>query len=554
MNMREFSKKNRMKSDFATTHVHCILPMNKFNYTLMKKIFSIVMMTGLIFVFSGCDDWLDLKPEGEVVLEDFWQDESHVMQVLAACYQSLTEGGAMERMLMWGEVRSDNIMPGNLPNDHGAATDMLRMMNFDIIPNNRYAQWGPFYTTINYCNTFLHFAPEVVRRDENFTENRLRSLTAEVLTIRALSYFYLVRAFRDVPWIEQPSIDDDQDYRVPKSPEDEILDKLEEDLRYALIYARETFETNRHTKGRVTRNAIRALLVDIYLWREKYEESVAMADAIINDSQFSLVSGEALLQQVFYSGNSTESIFELQFDTDNRFNQVIYNFYGGSGNTIGHWQLNYNLVSPTNTFRIFNRPNSGNVIESVDDIRQKDFARTIVDMVFPFKYVGLRTESAAGVSSYFYRSTTANWIFYRLSDIKLMKAEALIQMGEAHYAEAMDLINTVYLRSNFDEFQQPLLLDHYNSRLELEGLLYRERQRELMFEGKRYFDLLRIARRENNPGSLLNVVARKVTSLPTDKLSSMDALYLPIHISELRNNRALEQNPYYLLSDQSINW
>ena len=516
----------------------------------MKKIFPMLILAGMLPILSACKDWLDIRPESEVVLDDFWQTESDVMQVLAACYQSLTETDFMDRVILWGEVRSDNVTSLVIDGD------FYRFLNFDISASNSVSKWGDFYKTINFCNTFLHFAPDVVDKDVNFNSSKLRSLSAEVLTIRALAYFYLVRAFKDVPYTETPAIDDAQDYRIPKSSEDEILDKLEEDLKYALRYARDRFETQQHTKGRITKNAVLALLADIYLWRGKYAECIEAANEVINSPELSLVAGRNVLTNVFHTGNSQESIFELQFDTNLRNNIVVLAYYGGDGGRLGVLQFPTYLYSKTATSRIFDLQIAGSVRESFDDIRRKDFLFPLGgEMIYVFKYVGSRLEDPnSEISRYYFRNTSANWIFYRLSEVILMKAEALIQLGESHFEEALEMINITYLRSNFQEEQTPLAIENYASRGDLESLLMRERQRELMFEGKRWFDLVRKAKRENDPLPLLMTIAQKLPSLSINRYNNMDALYLPIHIDELRNNKELEQNPFYKLSDDSINW
>lgn len=519
----------------------------------MKRRFTILAIAGILLAVSGCTEWLDVRPESETVLEDYWQNESQVNQVLAACYRSLTEVDCMSRMLVWGELRSDDVTFGN-----NMPTDMYKMLNVDISPSNSYCHWGAFYRVINNCNTFLHYAPGVVEVDANFTESKLHALEAEVLTIRALAYFYLVRTFRDIPWIDQPSIDDTQDYRYPKSSEDVILDYLVADLNTALKYARDKFEINTYTKGRITRNAVRALLADIYLWRQEYNKCIETCDQILNDTEqeLELVSGEDVLSEVFYTGNSKESIFELQFDDDNMFNWVLRDFYGNSGNVNGQWSFPVVLV--TGNASPFNYPTSAGS-ESEDDLREKDFLRQEIggDRYFVFKYSGIRWENPnTGYSEYFYRSSTANWIVYRLSEIMLMKAEALIQL-ESDYPEAIRMINETYLRSNPDIIDDGLKLEDYNSKLEMEKLLLRERQRELMFEGKRWFDLMRLAKRADSPSPLLNYVMKKYTgtaTLQATKMSVMDALYLPIHTDELKANQALVQNTFYeVTTESSIN-
>ena len=516
----------------------------------MKKAFSILSITGLIILASGCSGWLDVKPESEIVLDDFWQNESQVNQVLSACYRSITEGDVMSRMLVWGELRSDNVTYGrNMP------TDMNKMLNVDISADNGYCHWGSFYTVINNCNNFLHYAPGVVELDANFTESKLHSMEAEVLTLRALMYFYLVRTFGKVPWVNSPSIDDSQDYHIPQSSEDEILDNLVSDLKTALKYSRDSYENNTYSKGRITTNAVRVLLADIYLWREEYNKCIEICDLILNDSKsdLKLETGENVLSRVFYMGNSKESIFELQFDDDQMFNWVVRDYYGDVGNQAGQWSFPGVLV--TGKFSPFNYI-AGNGKESSEDLREKDFLRqeTGGDRYYVFKYAGAsrREDATTKVSTYYYRNVTANWIVYRLSEIYLMKAEAMIQL-EINPRETVELINTVYMRSNIEEDEQGLMAENYTSKLKLDELLMRERQRELMFEGKRWFDLMRLSRRVNSPAPLLSYVSKKFSgggSLQSTKMSIMEALYLPVHTNELKANSALVQNEFYKVTGE----
>lgn len=507
----------------------------------MKRIYTIFSLIILLGIGTGCSDWLNIKPDSEIVLDDYWQNESQVNQVMAACYKSMTETSAMLHMVVWGELRSDNATYGI-----GIPLDMYQILNFDISPSNYYCEWGSMYATINYCNNLLHYAPGVVELDANFTESKLHSVEAEVKAIRALAYFYLVRTFGQVPWIEAPSIDDVQDYNIIKSDETVILNKLVDDLLFAIRYGRDEFDTNANSKGRFTKSGMRALLADIYLWQQKYSECVNMCDQVMADPNLELVEGEDVLTKVFSDGNSTESIFELQFDRDIQPNKVVYDFYGGYGDYYG-W-ISFPAVLVTGDYSPFEY-RVGTGYESEKDLREKDFLRQDMggDQYFVFKYAGyMRVEDVNENSTYYYRNSTPNWIVYRLSDIMLMKAEALVQL-ETNSEEVIRLVNSTYMRSNIEDADS-LQLNNYASKYELTKLVLRERQRELMFEGKRWFDLMRLSRRENDPAPLLSYVTKKFTgnsSTEYSKMSVMDALYLPIHTKELESNSALKQNPFY---------
>src|SRR5690606_40339216 len=122
----------------------------------------------------------------------------------------------------------------------------------------------------------------------------------------------------------------------------------------------------------------------------------------------------------------------------------------------------------------------------------------------------------------------------------------LIMKGESSYQAAIELITAVRARA---AISRPL--DAGTTELQLLDALLKERAKEFLAEGKRWFDLLRIAQRDNykykeyfieqvlagNPGASTPVIRAQ--------LMSENAQYLPIHIDELRFNRLLVQNPYH---------
>ena len=87
----------------------------------------------------------------------------------------------------------------------------------------------------------------------------------------------------------------------------------------------------------------------------------------------------------------------------------------------------------------------------------------------------------------------------------------------------------------------------FNSRAKMESLVLEERQRELMFEGKRWFDLVRKARREGSNSAMLDLAKRKYTypDAVKSKWIKPDMLYFPINEDELKRNLLLRQNPGY---------
>ena len=106
------------------------------------------------------------------------------------------------------------------------------------------------------------------------------------------------------------------------------------------------------------------------------------------------------------------------------------------------------------------------------------------------------------------------------------------------------MVNIPYLRAN--EGQDSLMLNNYQTVDAVEKLVLRERQRELMFEGKRWFDLVRLARREGSTTTMNTYVGYKDPG-STNNLGArtLDAMYMPISQRELEANPKLVQNPFY---------
>jgi len=520
---------------------------------MMKIKITIIGLSVLILMgITGCDEWLTIKPESQIILDEYWKSETDVQAVLAACYKGLTTDDNIYRMIVWGELRSDNMVAGvGFPDN---MKDMQKILDGNITSSNAYSSWGSFYTVINYCNTILYYAPQVTERDNNFTQSHLQRVQAEALTIRALCYFYLVRTFKEVPYIVDASIDNTQNYAKPKDTEQTIINNIITDLLTAQKYAQTDFGRTDYNKGRITLDAVNSLLADVYLWNQQYDLCAQTCDLVLADKNLKLVESTNMFTQVFYLGNSTESIFELQFKENVQVNNPVANLYGSNNMVLGDVgfpaTLAYNpVINIAGIFSPFDYKVSTTVIEGVNDIRASEFYMLYGGRYFIFKYAGLtviKSVITGAQPGYVYRSNSANWIVYRLSDVMLMKAEALVQLdGTTNLNNALSLVNETYLRSN--PGQDSLKISDYTTKFKMENLVLRERQRELLFEGKRWFDLVRVARRENSTSTLNDYVNHKSSGNNAVPLGAvvMDAMYMPISKSELEANPNMIQNPFY---------
>ena len=561
---------------------------NKEKRSLYAKLISLSFIIYTLSFSVACSDFLQIEPQEIIVLDKYWNEEADVESVVAGCYSSMQSQSVVGRMMVWGEFRSDNIVGGkNFENN----VQIANIFKENINASNTYAKWGDFYNVINRCNTVLKYAPQVAERDPAYTPSKLNATIAEVSALRDLMYFYLIRTFRDVPFVTEPYLNDSQEMQVPAAPFDSVLTVLIEDLeaKQQLAVRRYPVSQTYYQHGRITQDAIHALLADMYLWKQDYQNAVKYADMVIDakldeyketqqrlNTQLStlnsqLIDGFPLIsdsyattnyygnafEEIFGQGNSRESIFELIFmnDDDMLANQAVSSFYGNASTFPG-------LVRPADfigtdvsdeTFSIFLSKYDSRFYENLQPVQGQSNTYGINKYAFPQSMVNMgKAEPEANYgTAYADGKCHSNWVIYRLSDVMLIKAEALVEMASdediTSLQEAFAIVNAINKRSNCDKEKKDLDWNAYSSKSLMRALVLEERQRELMFEGKRWYDLVRRARRDSTTDYLVGVVARKGSSgsAISSKLSRMDAIFWPYHIDELKVNRYLKQNPAF---------
>ena len=219
----------------------------------------------LAMTLSSCEDFLTVYPTTQITQEDFWQDKTDLDNVRAGAYKKMLD--LTPKIFYWGEIRSDNVKLKDQSN-----TELLYLQQAILRPSNNNFSWDDFYTGINYCNQVLQFGNEMTNEpltDPSFTKADFRAYDAEMKALRALYYFYLVRAFRDVPYVTNVVTTDAEakKLKLPVTSGEAILGDLINQLEEVKDFASINYGSNSENKGRFTRLSIRALLADLYLWR-----------------------------------------------------------------------------------------------------------------------------------------------------------------------------------------------------------------------------------------------------------------------------------------------
>ncbi|MFO7935683.1 MAG: RagB/SusD family nutrient uptake outer membrane protein [Bacteroidales bacterium] len=473
-------------------------------------------------LFCSCDELLDRMPYDGLIKAEFWQSEEDVNAALMGCYDQMQE--CLYNFVIWGEARGDMLIV-----DRGYEAKEL---NEQIVSQyNGACNWKPFYVLINRVNTVIENAPAAQENDADFTPEELDAITAECYFLRAFAYFYLVRTFKEAPLITASYATDDQEYYFPKSPSAEIYAQIIEDLDYAEQFASTSYGNVIEDHGRATRYAINTLKADVYLWMgmedpTHYEKCVEEADKVIQSGTYVLENGADWFN-LYYPGNSSESIFELQY------NAGLLEF-----NSLVDW---FSIEGETPMYSVRLDKETSKVVFWTENLAAEDAVRgrnrsyaTISSDNIVWKYSGSGTLPTRRRSADF---SDGNWIIYRLAELHLIKAEALNRLGniEASISE----VNIVRQRAQLP----PLDVSISSENLAFEIL--EERKRELAFEGKRWYDLVRYSF-NYGPEYLVNRIYKAWEDIEiSQRITNEESWFLPIYYEELRINKSLEQNPYY---------
>lgn len=581
----------------------------------MKHIKSLLLAAVLGVSFTSCNDFLNLEPLNDIVLENFWTDKSDVESVLMGAYSALEDNNCLTRMVIWGEMRSDNMVEGSSTNE-----DARQILRENLLITNDFCKYNAFYTAINRANTVLYFAPQVAEKDPNYLIDELMAHEAEAVAIRCLCYWYLIRAYRDVPYVTVPSIDDEgghEKFYVPQSSFETILDSLISDLERVKVRANNKYATEDANVCRITKSTINAMLADMYLWRgndDDWDKCIAACEEITDQKKkdweklrnkqgksctIADFNGYPLIQdapddyagnsytEIFGDGYSFESLFEFPYNNDVKNTFVFGNSQGmprvepyyqssqsASNNSVGQVKAFDNIGSSYGK--------KDNVFEQLTDVRYYAslYKRGTAYAITKYAFSSLRMSFSDGSLLYYTTPSVrsagyCNWIVYRYTEALLFEAEAYIMKAKALNPAGADSVATSDLVKEYKDKafnlidavnQRAVVADNPKSKAvdlrtftgytntiaisDLEDILIKERRRELMFEGKRWFDLVRMARRDGNQERLLRYVEKKYDAATLSavkiKLKNPYAMYFPLHKDEVRNSQGvLKQNPAY---------
>lgn len=591
-----------------------------------NKLFKFASLVAAVsLITTSCDDWLTVYPQTQIVEENFWEDKNDLEGVRYAAYKNMAD--QVEKMIIWGDLRSDLYeQPILKTSNQGNYDNFKNIIYANIDTTWAYYDWSGMYSTIAYCNKVLQHGEEVLEKDKQFTAAEWIQMKAEMVTMRALSYFYLVRAFKFVPFTTK-IVNSDKDIEYfPQIPALDVLDFLIKDVESVAGQARNRFVRDAETKGMITNSAIYALLSDMYLWRasilqgrgmeseaiegykqciyysemavtklnEQFEEKKNNAGPAFSSSEYiswsndSIYTGKSIqfmyrnetsrahfgevtmtaYNNIYRYGNSDESIFELQFNSsDGRKNGTVNSMWGASSGT----HLVTTLTPKHEDIRYWFSSWNQLVTDRSGENYCLKYAST--SPIFDRATIGTANPTIEMTVN---NNEYNNWIVYRLSDVLLNNAEArACLMGLKQDVETnkkvcrrilrmlnrrwyVDLQNGKDVERDLDKDMDYDMDNSENSADQYFNHIMATRKIEFVGEGKRWFDLVRLAERKSNSDDaedgmvyMFNNYMTNIEAYTTirNRCDNLWGLYCPIYYMECKAYRAngsyLQQNPVW---------
>lgn len=517
----------------------------------MKKIFSSICIIALMVLLNACNK-LDLAPEDYFGSGSFWKNKAQVEGAMVGLHGQLR--GNHFNFYALGEIRGGTLKEGTGATGTSSLNSgaLIRQDLRESAPG--ISGWAGFYSPIFQINNFIY----QVEQAAFLADQEKGYLLGQAYGLRAYYYFHLFRTFGRVPLATEPKVftnpptSSDQAYLPRTKTEKETLDFIKSDIDKSVSNFSGDY-TTKFQKSLWSLAATQMLKSEVYLWSAKVKmdgqaPANTTADLATARTAVEAVIPKYALQTAFANvfsytnkGNN-EIILALRYsvgEATNFYNQFIYaptdpmtSFFDKAGNALPSDPLKIagggTIIRYEYKYDLFAKYDEADTRAQVTffDFYKKPMtpANSFVNMR---KFMGVIDNNA--------RIFADDFPVYRLAEALLILAEIKNKQGQDPSAE----INLVRKRA------YATAPAYVNGSFEQNELaIFEERGKELVAEGKRWYDLRRMQDASGDP-----LAFRKDLPLVgvLDKNSEAHKLLWPIDRGTLTADETLvnDQNPGY---------
>lgn len=469
----------------------------------IKNISFAVAMLGISLTANSCTEDLRQEPVTEITAASLYKDFGNYKNLLAKLYGGLAVGG-----------QSGGDGMGDIADIDGGFSNYMRLMyimnvittdeavigwNDGTLPEFHKMTWTPanefnnamyyrLYTEIAFCNEFIKNTTDEMLGQNGISGGNLdeaKAMRAEARFLRAQAYYHLLDMYGNVPFVDETTFGS-----LPKQMNRANLFTYVETELKAAEAGLKAPKTNEY--GRADKAAAWSLLARLYLNSKVYNNTERYADVIENCNKviaggYSLNPSYANLFLADNHMNNPENILSVVYNgqytqTNGGTTFLVHASIGGSMSASdfgvnGGWggiRTTKAFVQKFQTGDLRGRFHTAGQTLEINDLANFNDGYAFI------KYKNVKSTGQAGIHD--------NWVetdlpMYRLADVYLMYAEAVLRGGGGNSATALGYVNALRTRANAGTVAS----------IDLNFILD-ERSRELSWEMTRRTDLIRFGR------------------------------------------------------------
>lgn len=490
----------------------------------MKKYLFIASLALCLATTTGCNDFLDLKPQGSENSGNYFLNQENALYAVNGIYDMLQydEGDGPDGQwvtghfdFFLGDMTSDDSEKGSTETDNSG---LLRIIGGTSNSSLEQAEafWIHGFWGVSRSNYVLEGLADVTW--DSSLRDRLRG---EALFLRAYFNWYLVRMFGPIP-LFTASVQPSDFGKIQRSSVNAVYAQIALDLTEAatLLPTRSSYSAG--NLGRATSGAAQALLARVYMyqigtdpdnstvgWQQVYNA----ARAVTQSGEYRLLDNYAMVWETEYD-NSIESVFEVQFGVGSEEyapGSIGTNFYQYQGNRVdgSGWGFNNPTQSLFDAFEEGDPRLSCTVYGEGLNEGILYGERRKLDAATQQGSPWLNRKAALAELPAIARAADRNIRIIRYSDVLLMEAEAAYHLNREDEARVrLEQVRSRARNSSYcrgyaegkkDYSAAPanpnaILPEVRASGESLLQAIWQERRVELAMEGIRFYDLVRTGR------------------------------------------------------------
>lgn len=428
----------------------------------MKKIyFKPFVLSALLCIggLTSCEGYLDTLPSDSLTSDQAITNIQDVQTALNGVYYDLKNAGYYGcDYISRGEVGGEDVQTSS----NGVRTEYF--YRYTYRQNNApVGLWAYPYIIINRANVLL----EAIEKSK-LSGEEVDIAKGEALAVRALCHFDLVLTYGKPYWTDKGASLGVPVVKTVLNADDlparETVAKVYEEIIIDLNNAKELLKED-ISNGHFNKWAVKALLSRVYLHMRNYEESFAYASDVIENSPYTLLKTEEYVAAWSQRYNS-ESILDIEISELEKGNRELFGYVVDS--------KGYAAITNTKEFEDLMK-------EYSNDIRLGLFKNASIEgRTYTNKYPGINGNTAVN-----------NIRVIRLSDIYLIAAESALKKSPIDQASADKYFNAIKKRAI------PTASGTETATIDL---VLKERRKELVMEGHRLNDIMRLGIKVSRKG------------------------------------------------------